>query len=219
VPRPKKLPSSRQTQAERRKQTQDKVLESAVILFGERGYADTSLADIAKLADITVTPIYHYYGNKLELFTAVTEFYEGQLAGKINELAENEDFSAEQAWDIFLDVMQQPGFNRVVLIDATRVLGRERWPDTSVFKAVKALLNSSEHPIGAYFHQLFNSTEAEIVIRMVIAALAEAAIAMAEDSSFDARSLVHRILGMMGVDWRQENTLHTGKRLYPINGG
>ena len=73
----------RQTQAERRETTQIKVLESACRIFGSKGYADTSLKDIAADLGLTITPIYHYFGNKQSLFLAVTEAMELEFSQQI----------------------------------------------------------------------------------------------------------------------------------------
>lgn len=56
------------TQQERRSATTQVVLENATNLFGSRGYQATSLEDIAEASGTTIRPVYHYFGNKLNLF-------------------------------------------------------------------------------------------------------------------------------------------------------
>ena len=117
----------RQTQAERRETTQTKVLESACRIFGSKGYADTSLKDIAEDLGLTITPIYHYFGNKQSLFLAVTEAMELEFSKQIEVIG----FKAEQVnlieiWDILIEITQQPYFARIVLSDAPIILGRQR---------------------------------------------------------------------------------------------
>ncbi len=68
-----KVSKPKRTQAERREQSRNAVLESACRLFGDRGYANTSLEDIAADCNLTIRPIYHYFGSKKDLFSAVTE--------------------------------------------------------------------------------------------------------------------------------------------------
>ena len=63
----------RRTQAQRREQSRQAVLESACKLFGQRGYADTSLEDICADCGLTIRPVYHYFGNKKSLFEAVND--------------------------------------------------------------------------------------------------------------------------------------------------
>ena len=60
----------RRTQAQRRAETYQQVLDSACRLFGERGYANTSLDDVAAECGLTTRPVYHYFGNKKALFAA-----------------------------------------------------------------------------------------------------------------------------------------------------
>lgn len=50
-----------------------RILNEAVILFGERGYAGTSLADIANAADISKAGLLHHFSSKDELFAKVLE--------------------------------------------------------------------------------------------------------------------------------------------------
>lgn len=195
-----KAPPTRLTQAQRRQQTKEKVLRCAAERFGQCGFAETSLADIAEDAGITVTPIYHYFGNKLQLFTAVTEYYEDRLASRMAAMRSRGSWVLSDMWELFLDVMQEPGFSRVVLMDATHVLGRERWPETSVFREVKYLLGSAKAPVEAHLVGQFSDAESELLIRMVISALAEAALTLAADPTLDARSLMTRLLAMLGLD-------------------
>ena len=202
-----KSAAARLTQAQRREQTREKVLLCAAQRFGEQGYANTSLADIADDAGITVTPIYHYFGNKLQLFTAVTEHYEAQFAGSVAALAQQDSFSLQEAWEVSLAMMQEPGFTRVVLMDATHVLGRERWPETSVFQEVKKLLGSAELPVGAELHRQFSDAEVELLIRMVMSALAEAALSLAADPALDARRLMGRLLSLFGLESDQAGSV------------
>ena len=58
----------RRTQAQRREATQANLINAARQLFGERGYGDTSLEDIAAACNVTIRPIYHYFENKLGMF-------------------------------------------------------------------------------------------------------------------------------------------------------
>lgn len=51
--------------------TRQQLLESALRVFSEKGYAATRLSDIAVAADVTRGAIYHHFGNKQELFIAL----------------------------------------------------------------------------------------------------------------------------------------------------
>ena len=51
--------------------TRQQLLESALRVFSEKGYAATRLSDIAVAANVTRGAIYHHFGNKKELFIAL----------------------------------------------------------------------------------------------------------------------------------------------------
>jgi AcrR family transcriptional regulator len=46
-------------------------MDVAAALFGERGYAATSIRDIARVLDISIATIYYYFKNKEELLFAI----------------------------------------------------------------------------------------------------------------------------------------------------
>ena len=49
------------------------ILDSALSTFGELGYSNTSIKDIARCADIAPGSIYNYFGDKGELFRCAVE--------------------------------------------------------------------------------------------------------------------------------------------------
>jgi AcrR family transcriptional regulator len=51
--------------------TRDRILEEAVVLFTERGYATTSLREIADRVGITKASLYYHYPSKQDLLAAV----------------------------------------------------------------------------------------------------------------------------------------------------
>ena len=53
--------------------TQREILDAASELFADKGFADTSLTDIAKKADVTKSLIHHHFGTKEELWKTVAE--------------------------------------------------------------------------------------------------------------------------------------------------
>ena len=53
---------------ERKKaKTQDRILQSAIELFGENGYANTTMEQIAERAEVGVGTLYNYFGSKRAL--------------------------------------------------------------------------------------------------------------------------------------------------------
>lgn len=62
----------RQAQASQRREL---LLEAALALFSERGYRGTSVRDITRRAGVTEAVLYHYFANKVDLWTAVLTAY------------------------------------------------------------------------------------------------------------------------------------------------
>ena len=61
--------------------TKEKVIQSATSLFFQKGFAGTSVRDIAEKADVNVSLISYYFKGKQGLLEyAVTQFYENYLA-------------------------------------------------------------------------------------------------------------------------------------------
>ena len=59
------------------------ILESAEILFAERGYAAVSVRDIAARAEVPVALVGYYFGRKQELFDTVFEHRRAYIAERI----------------------------------------------------------------------------------------------------------------------------------------
>jgi AcrR family transcriptional regulator len=54
-------------------ETRTRILESAFLLFSERGSASTSIRDVASAANVTSAMLGHYFGNKEMLYDACVE--------------------------------------------------------------------------------------------------------------------------------------------------
>jgi len=126
--------SERRTQAQRREATQANLLAAARLQFGDKGYADTSLEDIAAACDVTVRPIYHYFESKLGLFKAVTEQIEQE---SIVDIQGRVDASAADIWAGFMANCEDPHYRQIILIDAPTLLGRRRMTEGAITIAAR----------------------------------------------------------------------------------
>jgi AcrR family transcriptional regulator len=59
--------------------TKQRILESALSLFGERGVDGASIRDIGAFAGVTLATVHHYFGTKEELYAAVIDVLHTQL--------------------------------------------------------------------------------------------------------------------------------------------
>lgn len=178
----------RRTQAERRAQSQQAVLESACRLFGEKGYANTSLEDIAADCGLTIRPIYHYFGNKKALFAAVNEHMEQRILDQMH----TDSQSALENWKGFLELCEDAAFRQIVLIDSPNILGRERWVTSPVTKkALQEINNTEKRDPKEQFQTL-------LLNRVMMGAYAEAALAVAEaDDITMARAEAEQLMSQL----------------------
>ncbi|MCC6315466.1 MAG: TetR/AcrR family transcriptional regulator [Thermomicrobiales bacterium] len=63
---------TRRARAERRR---EQLLEAALAIFSERGYRAASVREITRAAGVTEAVLYHYFANKVDLWTAVLAAY------------------------------------------------------------------------------------------------------------------------------------------------
>lgn len=184
------MAEKRRTQAERRAETYKQILDSATRLFGERGYASTSLEDISADCGVTTRPIYHYFGNKKQLFAAVNEAMEQRILDAMSEPSSDSPKEyMKQRLQTFLALCDDPAFRQIVLVDSPNILGRERWAETPVTVKVR---EKFAHAGGLSDQAQFRS---ELLARMMIGAFAEAALMIAESDDIEmAKTQTNRLM-------------------------
>lgn len=110
--------------------TKRDLVEAALDLFTEHGYAATSLDSIVAQAAVTKGALYHHFSGKQALFEAVFERVELDASKRIQKALR----ASRDPWDkaqsglrAFLVVVQEPAYRRVVIQDGPAVLGYERY--------------------------------------------------------------------------------------------
>lgn len=122
----------RRTQVERTEATRAALVRSGRKLFGAHGYAAVGTERIARAAGVSRGALYHQFTDKTELFAAVLEQVESEIAERMLAAAAGPDPSDTAALllagaDAFLDACAEPEIGRIVLLDGPSVLGWERW--------------------------------------------------------------------------------------------
>jgi AcrR family transcriptional regulator len=120
------------TQAERSQATRSALIAAARTLFAERGYAGVGTEEIVRAAGLTRGALYHHFEGKRDLFEAVYERVEKELAERIAAGAlssgASEPLAAMQAGaEEFLQACTEPEAQRIALLDGPAVLGWDRW--------------------------------------------------------------------------------------------
>jgi AcrR family transcriptional regulator len=128
------MDATRRTQVERAAETREALIAAARPLFAAQGFAEAALETIVRAAGVTRGALYHHFADKTELFAAVFEQVEGEVAAQMGEAigATNETDPVtimRLGVDFWLDACSDPELQRIVLVDAPAVLGWTRWTE------------------------------------------------------------------------------------------
>lgn len=118
----------RRSQAERTAATTGALLDAARGLLAADGFAATSLDAVCAAAGVTKGALYHHFDGKRELFAAVFAREQEALHAAMVEAGarRKDEWAAVEAGCLaFLDACQDPGVQRIVLLDAPAALGWE----------------------------------------------------------------------------------------------
>jgi AcrR family transcriptional regulator len=131
--------------AEHAEATRAALVSSARALFAEGGYAGVSIEEIVRRARVTRGALYHHFEDKGDLFRAVFESVQQDLAARLMEAAGAQPDPArhlEVGCHAFLDACAEPDVQRIVLLDGPAVLGWEAWHESDVNFGLELLQRS-----------------------------------------------------------------------------
>ena len=121
---------STRTQAERSESTRGALLAAGRRLFAERGYTAVGTEEIVRDAGVTRGALYHHFHGKKELFAAVYEQIEQEVAEQVGAEVGPGTGALETlaaGAELFLDRCLEPEVQQIALLDAPAVLGWEQW--------------------------------------------------------------------------------------------
>src|SRR5215475_15272814 len=107
-------------------QTRGALVTAGRRLFGTTGFAATSVEDIAREARVTTGALYHHFRTKAAVFEAVFEQLHAELLAASLSAGESGGDIVDlliAGFGIFLDKVQEPEVQRILLTDAPAVLG------------------------------------------------------------------------------------------------
>ena len=109
-------------------------LTAARPLFAEHGFNEVALETIVRAAGVTRGALYHHFADKTELFAAVFERVEGEVAARMGDAiavaGQTDPLEVMKLGAGFwLDACSDPEVQRIVLVDAPAVLGSSRWSE------------------------------------------------------------------------------------------
>lgn len=167
------------TQSERLATTRAAILKTARQLFGDRGFENTTIDDIAVAAGVAKGAIYHHFKTKEALFEAVFTQVSLELATDIARAARTEKdvlLAMAAGTQLYFAACAKKPIGQIILRDGPAVLGWDRWRKIDM-----------EHFGGQIPHALSAAMEAGLVAkqpveplaRLLLGAMTEAAVACA----------------------------------------
>jgi len=151
-------------------------------LFARHGYEGTSIQQVTRRARITRGALYHHFASKRDLFRAVFEQVDADLAQHLAQAGlaeERPERRLETGAEAFFDACLDPAVQRIILLDGPSVLGWEEWHDIDVkhglglLRAVVSLAMEEGH---------LERQPVEPVAQLLLGALNEAGITIARSS-------------------------------------
>jgi len=118
------------TKAEQSDVTRGKLLRAARALFAAHGFRETATEAVVREAGVTRGALYHHFRDKTDLFRAVYEDIERDLAERLMMSAIGVDdplVALQRGAAAFLDACLDPAVQRIVLLEGPTVLGWDLW--------------------------------------------------------------------------------------------
>jgi AcrR family transcriptional regulator len=187
-------------QAERSEATTRAIETAARKLFAARGFAGTSIDDIAARAGVAKGAVYHHFASKEAIFARVLEAIQAELASAevpaaSRRIADPLDAIADAVLR-WLVAASEPERKRILLVDGPAVLGWQRWReiDAQYFGAGARVAMAAVLGEGA------SEREIDAAAHLLLGAAMEAALvcATADDPKRAARLHVAALRRMLG---------------------
>jgi len=166
-------------QAERRAATTEAILKAGRRLFGEQGFAATTMDDIAEAARVAKGAVYHHFAAKEAVFEAVFDQVSRDLVREIDRAARTErDVLAAMVTGTqhYFAACAKGDTCQIILRDGPAVLGWERWREIDARhfggKIPRALATAMDAGLIA-------RQPVEPLARLLLGAVTEAAVACA----------------------------------------
>lgn len=159
-------------------QTRRAILDAATEAFVELGFERTSIDEIARRARVTKGAVYHHFESKSHLFLEVLRETNDELVRHIAQRATGDDpwQRALSSISAYFEMCLDDRFRRIVLEEGPVALGWERWrqfDEDYVIGNTRAMLEQLM-ALGVIRRQ-----PADILARVLVAALSEAGMAIA----------------------------------------
>jgi AcrR family transcriptional regulator len=181
-------------------QTRDKILDTAERLFGEQGYAGTSLRQIIATAGVNLAAIHYHFGNKEELLDELVTRKVGPV--NVERLAmldryESEAGSAPVPVEKLLRAFLEPALQRIKENrDFGKLMGRLYGEGLIPSIAEKHFQVVKNRFTAAFARALPELSENELAIRLqfMVGAMAHTMLFVCQQFTIDATALIRELV-------------------------
>ena len=192
---------NRRSQVDRSAATRSALVAAARPLFAERGFGGVGTETIVRAAGVTRGALYHQFADKTDLFEAVYEAVEEDLARRLGErIAASGVSDPIEAMmlgaDAWLDSCGEQEVQQIVLLDGPAVLGWQRWREIGLRYGLGLLEGLLTHAIEV---GRIPAQPVAALAQVLVGALDEAAlyIARSDDqavASEEIRAVIARLV-------------------------
>ena len=160
-------------------ESRDRILDSALALFSQRGYAGTGVSGIVHAAGIEKSALYWHFGSKEGLLAAVFDRMDAQFVERILKRTVRSDIDPVERLDLFVDglkeiVVQSGHVIRMLLsvsIERSQVSSETRASMAKIFERTRlAVAHGFEQALGVKL------PDVDLIARLTLAYLWEAAV-------------------------------------------
>jgi len=165
--------------AEQIAQTRAALVAAGRQLFGTKGYAATSVEDIARTARVTTGALYHHFPTKAAVFEAVFEQVHAEMLAASMEASAAAEGTLDMlaaGFDIFLDWVLEPAVQRILVTDAPAVLGLARFVELDERYALEPAVQALQAANAA---GLLHVDDPQTLVRLLFGAMTRAGLLIA----------------------------------------
>jgi AcrR family transcriptional regulator len=158
------------------------LVDAATRLFAERGYAGTSIDDVAGGARVTRGALYHHFTSKLDIFNAVCAEVDARVVNRVRKVAAEPGTAEERmlrVLDSYFEASRDATYQAIVLGESAKAQGRD---DTQRYTPAMVSV------VGDFVRELaetgqITADDPDMLTRLLCATLYEVASASATEAT------------------------------------
>jgi AcrR family transcriptional regulator len=163
--------------------SRERILEAAIELFSERGYAGSGVHEIARRAGIEKAALYWHFGSKEGLLAAVLDRTDAEFVERIAKRV-SQSATSDERLDQFVNGLRRLAAERGHMVRLMLSIAIERGKTSKESRdAVQAVFDRTKAAVAHGFEQALGVKlpDADLIARLALAYLDEASVRAAID--------------------------------------